>query len=339
MSLSPDSRKSRLLSLRGFTLIELLVSMAVIAVLVALIVPAVQQARESARRAACQNNLKQIGIALHNYHDAHQIFPPGWVIGRLTPGASGAYLLDRGCLWSWSSFLLPMLEQEPLYEQLKIGEGADPPPPTDPRNMALEVFLCRSDSAGEESGYGLYYHDISMGSSIGELRRGYAKSNYVAVNGRSRYPFDPAEFVYDSSLIHDKSEKGIFGFQTNTRMAAVRDGLGFTFAVGERDMSRQEDGHPARGATWVRNFSIAYTEDSVFDLGHAAGNCNALSTTGVTHPDVKVNSEFSGRFSSSHDGGAYFLLADGSVKFISENIDTQTYSLLGSMDDGLFVQF
>ncbi|HUG18607.1 MAG TPA: DUF1559 domain-containing protein [Planctomycetaceae bacterium] len=337
MSLSIDSRKQHRFSVRGFTLIELLVSMAVIAVLVALIVPAVQQARESARRAACQNNLKQIGIALHNYHDAHQIFPPGWVVGRIDHVTS---LVDRGCLWSWSSYLLPMLEQQPLYEQLKIGEGADPPPPTDPRNMALEVFLCRSDSGGEESGYGLFHYEPSMGSSLGELRRGYAKSNYVAVNGRSRKPFDPADiFLFDHTMQHSKAEKGIFGFQTNTRMVAVRDGLGFTFAVGERDMSRLENGQAARGATWVRNFSIAHTEDSVFEMGNVGGNCNALSTTGVTHPDVKVNSEFSGRFSSSHDGGAYFLLADGSVKFISENIDTQTYSLLGSMDDGLFVQF
>jgi prepilin-type N-terminal cleavage/methylation domain-containing protein len=343
MSRRAEFRISRRGRWRGFTLIELLATLAVIAILVALLLPAIQRARESARRAACQNHLKQIGLALHNYHDIHQVFPPGWVVGPLVLEESGQISVDRGCLWSWSSFLLPMLEQEPLYNQLGIGQGYDPPSPVDPRNIPLDVFLCPSDKNVKQSGYGLYFAEITNPETmefISELQHGYAKSNYVSVNGRSRVPFDPVEpFGFDSTLIHPKIEKGIFGFQTNTRMVAIRDGLSSTFAVGERDMHKQENGKTALGATWLRNFSFAWAVGSPLPFDEAGTNCNALSVTGVTHPEVRLNSEVAGRFSSLHDGGAFFLLADGSVRFISEQIDTRTYALLGSMADGEFVDY
>lgn len=325
----------------GFTLIEMLSVFAVIAVIVALLLPAVQQAREASRRTTCQNNLRQIGLALHNYHDQHAAFPPGWIVGPLLPGSGTHRQFDRGCLWSWSVYLLPMLDQQPLYDQLGVADGADPPPLGDPLSeQQLAVFLCPSDSSGPQSGYGLYLYEVSETSYKKELLQGYPKSNYVAVNGRTREPFDPLDGLLgiNITILHDREERGIFGFQTRTRIREIFDGTGNTFAVGEREMTTNEGVFPGKGATWMRNFSEIYAGLATGTDGQGE-NCNPHSVIGVTHPLIRINSDQRGRFSSMHSGGAYFLFADGAVKFVSDSIDANTYSLLGSMADRQVVQF
>src|SRR6478609_9116964 len=106
---------------RAFTLIELLVVIAIIAVLIALLLPAVQQAREAARRTQCRNNLKQIGLALHNYHDAYQLFPPGYVDRNGNPDLTPDNDLGPG--WGWASFILPQLDQGNVYNQINFNIG------------------------------------------------------------------------------------------------------------------------------------------------------------------------------------------------------------------------
>lgn len=334
MTLSRIGTTRRIAPRPAFTLIELLVAVAVIGILVALLLPAVQQAREAARRTQCQNNLKQIGLALHNYHDVHRAFPPGWVVGEILPGSGLLPQVDRGCLWSWGAFLLPALEQAPLYNQLNVGLGANPPPPGDPDDRVLETFLCPSDASGTESRWGLWL----LNGVDSQLVRGYSKSNYVAVNGRTLLPFDPLDAVgFHPSLIYPTDERGIFGFQTRTRIRDITDGTSVTFAVGEREMATPEAGKDPHGAIWIRNVGVLEAPGS--SLGGLSTNCNAISVTGVTNPALVINSDRPGRFSSLHPGGAHFGIADGSVRFVSENINARTYAFLGSMADGQTTEF
>src|SRR5438552_14481581 len=130
---------------RGFTLIELLVVMAIIAVLVGLLLPAVQKVREAANRMKCKNNLKQIGLALHSYHDRSGGFPPGYssLVGPNGPAD------DRGPGWGWAAFILPDLEQENLYKQIQFGLDIKDPANVAVRLAVIKIFLCPSDGGDE----------------------------------------------------------------------------------------------------------------------------------------------------------------------------------------------
>ena len=129
---------------RGFTLIELLVVIAIIAILIALLLPAVQQAREAARRASCKNNLKQIGLALHNYHDVHSAFPSGWIgVTNEQPSVLGA----SG--FAWGTMVLPYLDQGPLYGKFNLSNPLDASPNRALITQHLTVYQCPSDPKPE----------------------------------------------------------------------------------------------------------------------------------------------------------------------------------------------
>ncbi len=156
----------------GFTLIELLVVIAIIAILIALLLPAVQQAREAARRSQCKNNLKQFGLAMHNYHETYLSFPPASVTpiscSMSTPAAGTTTALNTNYNWGWGTFLLPMLDQAPLYQQLGPN-GCTFPVSTTPYltstllQQALPAFVCPSDT----------------GATVNMFFANYSKSNYV----------------------------------------------------------------------------------------------------------------------------------------------------------------
>src|SRR5712672_3144627 len=129
--------QTNLRSKRGFTLIELLVVIAIIAVLIALLLPAVQQAREAARRTQCKNNLKQLGLALHGYHDAFQVFPPGYVAG--SPFKDGETDTSPG--WGWPAMILPQFEQGALHDSINFSLPVQNPANANPIRTILPIFI------------------------------------------------------------------------------------------------------------------------------------------------------------------------------------------------------
>lgn len=297
----------------AFTLIELLVVIAIIAVLIALLLPAVQQAREAARRTQCKNNLKQFGLALHNYHDTFLSFPPGYVGVIPNNDCSNSHPDAPG--WSWSVFILPFVDQSPLYSQLgaagtrqavcsaPTGAQADPSVGNPLlQKVPLKVFMCPSANDPDQNPARI------VGSS-------HAKSNYAGVAG------------VDWSGVDATGTKGLFvdAIVTVIRISDCLDGTSNTVAIGEK-FRRDLDTDPTvqvpgeyYGATWV-----GYAPDT------RAGN--AVGLLGLT--TYAVNGFSVNAFASRHAGGLQFLLADGSARFISENADQKTLSHLGTVNEG-----
>src|SRR5258708_7018439 len=157
----------------GFTLIELLVVIAIIAVLIGLLLPAVQKVREAAARMKCTNNLKQIGLALHNYHDTMKVFPPGYVDGNTNPNSTPDNDLGPG--WGWASFLLPYLEQGNVYNQINFSQGVGIGSNVAISLLPLPMFQCPSD--GLQDPFPVY--DSSFTSPIATV----AHANYLGCSG------------------------------------------------------------------------------------------------------------------------------------------------------------
>jgi prepilin-type N-terminal cleavage/methylation domain-containing protein/prepilin-type processing-associated H-X9-DG protein len=274
--------------LRGFTLIELLFVIAIIAVLIALLLPAVQQAREAARRSQCKNNLKQMGLALHNYHEAFQTFPPGYIAGpdttKTTPG------------WGWPVLLLPQLDQAPLYNQLNLNVPIQDPTNTTAIKTLLPVFLCPSDIIAEGP---FNITDSTAPTPVVVIST--TPSSYAGSVGN------------DSSDVDDNINPGggVLFRNSNVRFADITDGTSNTIVIGERSWSQTNGiwvGAPDGGRIRAgqKNPFVPLDEAASFGiLGHAHW-INIL-----TDPDGGMDD-----FSSLHSGGAQFLFADGSVRFL-----------------------
>ena len=279
----------------GFTLIELLVVIAIIAILVALLLPAVQQAREAARRSTCKNNLKQLGVALHNYHDSHNRFPPGYV-------EQVAFRSN----WGWGAMILPMMEQGPLYDQLQIGS---------PESLALVLtnatgkvpllqegipsYRCPSDTAPQ-------INSDHVPLDINDNPVEISTSNYVANH-------DGDYWV--------QGDRGMFGQNSSYRFRDITDGTSNTIMLGERNwrLSRNNVGViPECNAGLV--FGIG--GDGTGDTGRRGRFTLALGRFGINPAGAEADavSQCARGYSSNHRGGAQFLMSDGAVRFISENI-------------------
>lgn len=315
----------------GFTLVELLVVIAIIGILIALLLPAVQAARESARRSQCTNNLKQICLALHNYHDVNNNFPMGWV-SRNNVQAE----------WGWPAFILPYIEQSNLYERLGvserrlravIGDSSSRPLLQTP----LSSYRCPSDTeddllTGTTSSAPEYHRKFNCDNCPGGFEP--ATSNYIG-NGGFFDPNDPPGFGLKNN--------GVFLGNDVVSLAMITDGTSHTFAVGERD-------ERCRAGTWigVRNPPGPDMWGSYFVRGRVSIKLN--------DPRPTAPNRCTEGFSSKHPGGANFALCDGSIRFIPEtigfsngglsegqitnrrpSIDTSRmgpYQLLGIRDDG-----
>ena len=294
---------------RGFTLIELLVVIAIIAVLVALLLPAVQQAREAARRTQCKNNLKQIGLAMHNYHDQFNTFPPGYIsvdpaTGQMRPttGGSGA---------GWAMMLLPQIDQAPLYNRLNLNLPITAPVNAPLIKTTISAYTCPTDTAPARTWQ--IPQDGSPNTFLAEL----ATANYVAAFGT--VSLDDCENPIGTAPVSAQGQcvgNGAVYHNSNTRMRDFIDGTSSTCLVGERKT------RPDLGwwSTWAG--MVADGEETGQRI---LGSMDHRPNHPATHFDD---------FSSHHVGGTQFLMADGHVRFMSENIDTALYQALGTLRGG-----
>ncbi len=290
----------------GFTLVELLVVIAIIGVLIALLLPAVQQAREAARRMSCSNNQKQLGIALHNYHDTHGSFPP-MIVREATPTDAS---------WAWSALILPMLEQSNIYDQLRVGkqtlaDAANTTAGEDILGLPLEAYTCPSDARSSDTS-----PRAVAGVNLG-------LSSYPGVNGHG-----PRAYYYDEGPT--PSASGIFSHRVDGYgFRDITDGSSNTMVVGERAFhpNYNERNSPTQ---W------AGTSDGNQDNSGYYGSLEVAGCTGypLNEPQI-TNWQYQHWFSSLHPGGAMFAFGDGSVHFISETIDQNTYQNLSNRADGV----
>ncbi len=315
----------------GFTLIELLVVIAIIAILVALLLPAVQQAREAARRSQCKNNLKQLGVALHNYHDTFGTLPPGYITRGVNSTAAAS--VELGPNFAWGVMILPQLEQSPLYNSLDLNLDS-----TQANNLAtaqqpLSVFTCPSDPGAEK-------FTVNDGSNDYEL----PKANYVGVYGYGSVTMSPGQ----------PNPAGMFYRNSSVRFRDVTDGLSQTMMVGERKAVHRFPSTTSdvlADSTWyaaipgvMRPAGMMMMADegpASLVLGHVGQSMAMGGGMGgggmgggmVMHHTPNTTNHIV-NFSSSHVGGIQFLMADGSVHFLSENIDYNTFRWLGQKSDG-----
>tara|TARA_R110002095_G_scaffold204266_1_gene186854 strand:+ start:8034 stop:9020 length:987 start_codon:yes stop_codon:yes gene_type:complete len=312
---------------KGFTLIELLVVIAIIAILIALLLPAVQQAREAARRSSCKNNLKQLGIALHNYHETHSVFPPGWIVPQFmssggTPVASNDHRYV-GHNPAWGIYLLPFLDLATLYnlqsfnssDYQTYGHGGSfvsghgllqAPNSTNKLADTFAIFSCPSDT------------QFNKGTTI----NGYGRSSYVSCRGNIN------NYGQATSMA---PMPGVFYTNSATRFRDITDGTSNTIALGEvsNNQYSEVDSNAVleTGGAWG-GFGIHKRYTMV------SRNTNSTRPINLSSPDDTPPYSSSDGFGSMHTGGAHFTLCDGSVRFIGENVSISIYGHLGDRADG-----
>ena len=292
---------------RGFTLIELLVVIAIIGILIGLLLPAVQAAREAGRRAQCVNNLKQFGLALHNYETSHQVLPPGYISAFDTQG------IDLGPGWGWASMILPQLEQNAVFTAINFSLGVETPANLTARMTTFLGFLCPSDRVADS--WSAVDRDLLTGAVKREICR-VAPSNYVGMNGISE-PGPDGE--------------GLFFRNSRVAFRDITDGLSQTLAIGERS-------HLLGTATWSGSVTGALLYDDDGDhigtpsLEYGPGMVLGHSGEGA---GPGANRSEPNQFYSLHSSrGVNFLFADGHVAYLKSTMNYKAYRALSTRSGG-----
>ncbi|HEY4758953.1 MAG TPA: DUF1559 domain-containing protein [Thermoguttaceae bacterium] len=308
---------------RAFTIVELLVVIAIIGILLALLIPAVQAARETARRGQCSNNLKQIGLAIHNYHNLNQKLPPGNVIKEagICPGNRPDVQTKDGA--NWLIMILPFLEQESLYASYDFGAYNEGLPNKRVRETHVGAYACPSDQDNEE-----LMIPASGPAAAGFLELPYMPGSYRAVSGRSDgYRFlDSSEFAtYPQSWRGAIHAVGAMDFKAES-FANIHDGASSTLMVGESTTKTNR----AWRTFWAYSFAhfslSAATQQARTLLGDYDA-CTAAGGPGKEKPCKRG-------WGSSHPQGINFLICDGSVCFLETSIEMDLFAKLATIDGG-----
>lgn len=318
---------------KGFTLVELLVVIAIIGILIGMLLPAVQQVREAARRITCANNLRQIGLALHNYESAHQSFPVGVQDINKLPSA-----MQTDHLWSVSTWILPMLEQNNAFEILG------------PRsNNTVTSVLAAADTSvysavdviRETNGFAICPSD--SGSENNEIRKtlfadgttASAKTNFVYANNARQNPADNTQTAYcDPASVN--SPTGVF-CDRKSGLGQMRDGTTNVIVLSERKTDSRTPDKPGaallygvRGPVFANAGGPSDTQgfqDIAFSTDGGINGSNDNISTNLIKQGV----------SSNHTGGVNICLGDDSTHFMSDNMDDITYNQLVNQRDGQVV--
>lgn len=330
---------------RGFTLIELLVVIAIIAVLIALLLPAVQQAREAARRTQCKNNMKQLGLAMHNYHDTFACFP----FSASAPGAKN----QTGMV-----MLLPYFDQGPLYNTLNMsapmgkwyGNSANnllamgasapfgPPPAVNlaASNVKLQALLCPSDASKPTvTDDPVYYGCGNSGNQSYMSSYGFSITGDLTggASQTTANPYNTASYTLWSN--EGPQTRGLFGFESNANMRDMKDGSSNCAAAIETTLASWAN---AYGSPWSCYGLAAPATNLVTNGGrinqtaygppYTGPGCSPCATI------VAGVNAYRGIAGSSHTGGCHMLMGDGAVRFLSENISSATAINLARIADG-----
>jgi prepilin-type N-terminal cleavage/methylation domain-containing protein/prepilin-type processing-associated H-X9-DG protein len=303
---------------RGFTLIELLVVIAIIAVLIALLLPAVQSAREAARRIQCVNNLKQIGLGLHNYNDAHGVFPPGYAsFYKKDGGDAGTAEDDIGQGWGWGSFILPHIEQRPLFDAINFSLTMTYPDNDTAQLLRVNSYLCPSDATLET----VPVRNEANTETVYTVGTG----NYVGVYGRGEIGAAPGR------------GDGMFFRNSKLTFASIVDGTSNTLAVGERSHNLSYVTWTGRAiGGWLFKTSSFEGGTDQFAVDPEESFTMILGPIGMehgprtpNHPEAHVEDYW-----SRHPGGVNFVFGDGSVRFIKNSINPTPWQALATRAGG-----
>jgi prepilin-type N-terminal cleavage/methylation domain-containing protein/prepilin-type processing-associated H-X9-DG protein len=327
----------------AFTLVELLVVIAIIGVLVGLLVPAVQKVREAANRASCQNNLKQMGLALHQYYNDNKHFPPSYLYtpsqktaaapfpllktvfeqpayGMMAPGVFGIRdrrpppnpddpIPSQGPGWGWGALLLPYLEQQSLYAQIDFRLPVNGRGPRSIRTTELSIYTCPSDQ---------YTGVVILQGDFGQLIGDVATNSYAACYGA----------LGQIDVLPDQGN-GLFGRNTKFRREDVTDGLSNTLALGERCCLLAQTGW----AGVLTGAAVTTTPGAPVLATVTEGAPTQVMARVSRRPLLDPNSE-PYDFFSPHPSMVQFVFADGSVRALSENVDFSVLQALATRGGG-----
>ncbi|GAA4427488.1 DUF1559 domain-containing protein [Bremerella cremea] len=322
---------------RGFTLVELLVVIAIIGVLIALLLPAVQQAREAARRMSCSNNLKQIGLALHNYHDTFNTFPPSSIAGAANTGAHGPT--------AWVS-LLPFMEQGALFNQIKttsnnfrmtfwLGSTGSSPLRAILKDISVDGYWCPSSPLPRFETAGPSGDTVSI-----------QQTDYILIAGSDNH-ITTDHAATNSSYI---SDGGVFRNFVGTSFRDITDGTSNTFCIAEQSGFTTDGsnktfdgrGHPVSG--WYMGAKITARPNGTDGSWGADTRCWNITTvrqgigTSVIGGNWAKADACNTPIQSAHPGGALVIVSDASIRFLPETLDVNVGKNLADRDDGNVVQ-